>query len=334
MHTSVARGRSIGERGQSMEREANYVAVGAFVLLVAAMATLFVYWYSDGRDQRNYTRYEIYFDGSVSGLSVGGPVRYLGVDIGRVLRIRVDRRAADRVQVLADIDASAPISERTVAQLSLQGVTGLLYIDLQQRRSAGPAGPAARLMEPVASERYPVIRSVRSDFDVFLSSLPEAAGRIGEVAERVNKLLSDDNVAAINRLVANLDRAGGTLPQTARDAGTLIADLRAATAESRTVIAQLREAAGTAAPDFTAMMARLRSTADHLAHSSEQLDGLLAEDRGALRGFLHESLPQVEALVRDSRDAAREFQRLSKGLRENPSQILYQPVAGGVEIPP
>ncbi len=55
-----------GSRG--MEREANYVAVGAFVLLVVTMATLFVYWYSDGRDQRNYTRYEVYFDGSVSGL--------------------------------------------------------------------------------------------------------------------------------------------------------------------------------------------------------------------------------------------------------------------------
>ena len=58
-----------------MEREANYVAVGAFVLLVSVMAALFVYWYSDSREQHNYTRYEIYFDGSVTGLSVGGQVR-------------------------------------------------------------------------------------------------------------------------------------------------------------------------------------------------------------------------------------------------------------------
>ena len=70
-----------------MEREANYVAVGAFVLLVLAMAILFVYWYSDARDQRTFKRYEIYFDGSVSGLAVGGQVRYLGVDVGRVVRI-------------------------------------------------------------------------------------------------------------------------------------------------------------------------------------------------------------------------------------------------------
>ena len=99
-----------------MEREANFVAVGAFMLLVAIMAALFVYWYSDSRESRHYTRYEVYFDGSVSGLSEGGQVRYLGVDIGRVARIRVDRRAADRVQVLVDIDtaeAGRPLAPAT-----------------------------------------------------------------------------------------------------------------------------------------------------------------------------------------------------------------------------
>ena len=51
-----------------MERDANYVAVGAFVLLVVAMGALFVYWYSDAREQHDFNRYEVYFDGSVSGL--------------------------------------------------------------------------------------------------------------------------------------------------------------------------------------------------------------------------------------------------------------------------
>ena len=313
-----------------MEREANYVAVGAFVLLVATMAALFVYWYSDGRDQRNYTRYEVYFDGSVSGLSAGGQVRYLGVDVGRVVRIRVDQRAADRVQVIVDVDASAPISARTVAELSLQGVTGLLYIDLQQQQ---PGAQSERLMEPVPGDRYPVIRSIRSNFDVFLSSLPQMASRVGELATRANRLLSDDNIASFNRLVANLDRTGATLPQTAREVGQLVAELRAVTADAHTVVADVRAATATAAPDLGTTMARLRVTADHLAAASEQLDGLLAENRGPLRGFARQGLPQVEALVHDARAAAREFQELSKSLRENPSQLLYQPSSAGVEIP-
>jgi len=80
-----------------MEREARYAAVGAFVLLVIAMAVLFVYWYSDSRERRDYTRYEVYFDGTVSGLARGAPVRYLGVEVGRVVRMRIDPRISSRV---------------------------------------------------------------------------------------------------------------------------------------------------------------------------------------------------------------------------------------------
>jgi phospholipid/cholesterol/gamma-HCH transport system substrate-binding protein len=314
-----------------MEREANYVAVGAFMLLVAIMAALFVYWYSDSRESRHYIRYEVYFDGSVSGLSEGGPVRYLGVDIGRVARIRVDRRAPDRVQVLVDIDSAAPISDRTLAELSLQGVTGLLYIDLQQQR---PGATSQRLMDRVESERYTVIRSIHSNFDAFLSSLPEVAARIGELATRANQILSDENIASFTHLANSLDRAGSSLPQAVRDAGALVAELRSATAEGREVIGKVRTAADTAAPDLAAAVQRLRVTADHLATASAQLDGVLADNRAALTGFMHEGLPQIEALARDSRAAAREFQQLSKSLRDNPSRLLYQPAApGGVEVP-
>ena len=314
-----------------MEREANYVAVGAFVLLLAVMGVLFVYWYSDSREQHTYNKYEVYFDGSVSGLSVGGQVRYLGVDIGRVARIRLDPRAGNRVQVLVDIDSTAPISERTLAELSLQGVTGLLYIDLQQQ-SAG--GQEQRVMAPVPSEHYPVIRSIHSNFDVFLSSLPEIASRIGELATRGNQVLSDENLERFGRMMSHVDQATATLPQTARDAGALLLELRAVTAESRTVIAQLRDTANTAGPDLAATVARMRTTADHLAAASEQLEGLLAESRGALHGFVQQSLPQVEGLVRDVRAAAHEFQQLSHGLRADPSQFFYKPVPAGVEIPP
>ncbi len=314
-----------------MEREANYVAVGAFMLLVAVMAALFVYWYSDSRDARHYSRYEIYFDGSVSGLSQGGQVRYLGVDIGRVVRIRLDQRVADRVQVLVDIDSSAPISARTLAELSLQGVTGLLFIDLQQQHAG--ATPK-RLMESVASERYPVIRSIRSNFDVLLSSLPEVSGRIGELASRANLVLSDRNIAAFTRLADSLDRAAGALPQGTRAAGALIDELRGATAETRAIIARVRAATETGAPDLAAALTQLRVASEHLATATTQLDGMIAENRADLSGFMQQGLPEIEALARDSRVAAREFQQLSRSLRENPSRLLYQPASNGVEVPP
>lgn len=313
-----------------MEREANYLAVGAFVLLIVAMGALFVFWYSDAREQRVFNKYEVYFDGSVSGLAVGGQVRYLGVDVGRVAQIRIDKRAADRVQVIVDIDAGAPISDRTLAQLSLQGVTGLLYIDLlQQRPGVAPEG----LMAAVPSEHYPVIRSVHSNLDVFLSGLPQVANQISELATRGNKVLSDQNLAALTRVMANFDRVGANLPKEATEVEDLIVELRAATAASRTAIDQINATMATAGPDLTATLARMRVSAEHLASASAQLDGLLTEDRGALHGFVQQSLPQVEALLRESREAAREFGQLSKSLREDPAQLLYQAPNAAVEIP-
>ena len=306
-----------------MEREANYAAVGAFVLLVLAMAGLFIYWYTDSRDHHDYTRYEIYFDGSVSGLTQGGSVRYLGVEVGRVVRIRLDQRAADRVMVIVDIDSTTPVSPRTLAQLSLQGVTGLLYIDLQQESTTGST---VRVLSGVASQEYPVIRSARSNFDSFISILPE-------ITARVNLLMSDKNIAAVSNLVANLDKAGATLPAAVSNASALVNELRAATAESRVVIADVHQATRSAAPDLAAMMEKLRLTSDNMARASQRLDELIADNRAELTGFVHDGLPQIEALVRDSRAAANEFQQLSRSLRQDPSQLIYQPAAQGVEIP-
>ena len=313
-----------------MEREANYVAVGVFVLLLVTMGALFVYWYSASHEHRDYKRYEIYFDGSVFGLSDGSEVRYLGVEVGRVRDIRLDGRTADRVLVIVDIDATTPVSPRTLARLSLQGVTGLLFIDLQQQQ---PGASYRRILESVPSQQYPVIRSVRSDFDVFVSSLPDLATRVGELVARANALLSDRNIAAISSLAQNLDRAGATLPATARDAAQLTGDLRATAADARDIAAGLRAAMQTAGPDLAAGMERLRSTADHMASASLRLDAMLEESRGELRGFTHETLPQLQSLVRDVRDAAREFRELSRSLRQDPSQLLYQPPATGVQVP-
>src|SRR5580658_4036110 len=110
------------------------------------MGVSFVYWYTDHRDKRTYRRYEIYYDGTVAGLTAGSPVRYLGVNVGKVARIMLDPQDRKRVEVVADIDS------RTTALLSLQGVTGLLFIDLEEDSQSTASGPLPQ------GERYPVIR--------------------------------------------------------------------------------------------------------------------------------------------------------------------------------
>ena len=310
-----------------MEREANYAAVGAFVLIVALLGALFVYWYSDTREHRDYNRYEIYFTGSVSGLDKGGAVRYLGVGVGRVVDIRIDPRDSSRVQVIVDIDARTPVSTHTVAELQLQGVTGLLYIDLHEEHKTQPASP------PVAGLKYPVIRSAPSRFDVFLASLPELVAGANDVVRRADRLLSNENLSAVSAAVGNLDKASSRLPQTVHDLNSLIGELRAASTELTASAQSAHQLLDSAQPEVRVTLERVRTIADNLAGFSIQLNKAIAENRQDIRTFTHEGLPEIERFVREGRAAAQDIQALANSLRENPNQILYQQPERGVEIP-
>jgi phospholipid/cholesterol/gamma-HCH transport system substrate-binding protein len=309
-----------------MDRDANYVAVGAFVLLVIAMTVSFVFWYTDQQDKRTYQRYEIYFQGTVSGLSAGSPVRYLGVDVGKVARISLDPEQRNRVLVIADIDSAAPIDSRTQASLSLQGVTGLLFIDLEREHKAGPPGPLAQ------GQRYPMIRSAPSDFDVLLSSLPALSTHLVELVDRFNQVFSDDDVRAFQATLENARRASEHLPDTVREVQALIADVRRATQEVEGAATDLRGVEAHAAPDIESAIANVRHISDNLAKTSDRLDRFIADNEPGVSRFTRESLPEFEQLLRESRQAARDFRDLSRSLKQNPSQLIYEPNYRGVEV--
>jgi phospholipid/cholesterol/gamma-HCH transport system substrate-binding protein len=310
-----------------MDRDPNYVAVGAFVLLVIAMGVSFVFWYTDQQDKRTYQRYEIYFPGSVSGLTAGSQVRYLGVDVGKVVRIMLDPQQRKTVQVIADIDSTAPIDSRTRARLSLQGITGLLFIDLEQDQKDDSAGPL------VQGQRYPMILSARSDFDVLLSNLPELTTHLVELADRFNQVFSDDNVKALHATLDNARQASERLPATIREVQGLVADARHTTQEVQGAAADLRQVIAHSAPDTEAAIANIRLISDNLAKTTQRLNSFVTDNEPGVSRFTKQSLPEFEQLLRESRQAARDFRDLSRSLKQNPSQLIYESTYRGIEVP-
>jgi phospholipid/cholesterol/gamma-HCH transport system substrate-binding protein len=309
-----------------MDRDANYAAVGAFVLLVIAMAVSFVLWYTNQQDKHIYLRYEIYFPGTVSGLTPGSPVRYLGVNVGKVTRILIDPQQRNRVLVIADIDASAPIDGGTRASLSLQGITGLLFIDLKQDGNARVPGELAEGLH------YPVIRSAPSDFDVLLSNLPTLATHLVELVDRVDQVFSDENVRSFKATLDNARLASERLPATLREGQELLGDARKAAQEVKGAAADLREIEAHAGPDLESAVANMRHVSDNLAKTSDLLEHFVADNEPVVSRFTHQSLPELEQLLRESRQAARDFRDLSRSLKQNPSQLIYEPNYRGVEV--
>jgi phospholipid/cholesterol/gamma-HCH transport system substrate-binding protein len=309
-----------------MEREANYVAVGAFILLVIGMAVAFLIWYTDSNDGRRYSTFEISFAGSVSGLGQGSPVRYLGVDVGRVRKLYIDQKDASRVRIIVEVDQTAPISSATRAALGLQGVTGLLYVNLNEAPDVPKDAPLR------IGERYPLIESVASDFDTFLASLPELMGRANSLLERIGRVVSDQNLKALSSTLDNISAASADLPATTRQFSQLVAQMNATMYEVKSTAADLKGMTGEARPQVTAMLAKVGEAADNLAQISRRVDRLTQKTETQVGNFSEQGLFELQRLVRETRSAAREFRALSQTLKDNPSQILYQPADSGVPI--
>lgn len=311
-----------------MERDAHYVAVGAFILLVIAMGVGFVLWYTDANDGREYKRYEIYFTGSVSGLDRGSPVRFLGVDVGRVRRLAIDSSNATRVQVVVEVDQTAPVSAATRASLGLQGVTGLLYVNLKEASDVDRHAPLQQ------GATYPVIEAVESDFDAFLASLPEMMGRANTLLERVSRVVSDENLAGIAETIKGMRDTMVSMPKTAKDVQQLVTELRSTVVELHGAAESLRGMTNDARPEVQSALARMNDIANNLAEASSRVDRFTQKSEVQLGNFTEQGLFELERLMRETRQAAREFRDLSRSLQENPSQILYEPQQSGVEIKP
>jgi phospholipid/cholesterol/gamma-HCH transport system substrate-binding protein len=309
-----------------MEREANYLAVGTFILLILGMGIAFVLWYTDANDGREYGNYEVRFAGSVSGLDRGSPVRFLGVDVGRVRRLAIDPQDPSRVEVVVEVDESAPISSATRASLKYQGVTGLLYIEL---REAADVAKTASLRQ---GRRYPIIESVASDFDVLIESLPELMGRATALLERAGRILSDDNLASLSATLKNMQQTTAGLPATAKNVAALIEQMQATMVEVRGAAEGLRAITTDSRPEIQNALARMATTAENLENASARIDRFTKQSETQLGNFTEQGLFELQRLMRETRSAAREFRDLSRSLKENPSQILYEPPASGIEI--
>jgi phospholipid/cholesterol/gamma-HCH transport system substrate-binding protein len=304
-----------------VERDARYAVVAAFALAAIAAAVAFVWWYSGRGDRRTYETYEIYFDGSVSGLSQGSPVRYLGVDVGRVRNLAVDRGNAGRVKVIAEVDSQAPVSGATRARLGLLGLTGLLYIDLQVDPAADPAQPLAM------GEKYRMIPARKGEIEAFVERLPDLVSHAGAVMTRIEVLLGDENVAAVGDSLRDLRAATASLPALSRDSAALAAELRG-------VVADLGNQTRRHQPGLEATLASSRVAADKLASTAASLERIVVANEAALAGAAGSGAVELQQLVLDLRDASAEVRSLARTLRERPSSLVRDAPERGVELAP
>jgi ABC-type transporter Mla subunit MlaD len=168
---------------------------------------------------------------------------------------------------------------------------------------------------------------------VFLASLPEVVASAGKVIERAGRLLNDSNIDSLSHSFANIEKTTAALPDTLRQVNALVQDLRNAAQQLAATADSTHSVVKSAGPELVVAVEHARIAADHLSEATGRLDQIIEDNRQDIRSFAREGLPDLERFLREGRAAAQEIQDLSRSLRENPSQILYQPPERGVEIP-
>jgi phospholipid/cholesterol/gamma-HCH transport system substrate-binding protein len=314
-----------------METRASYILVGSFVLGLIGAAFAFVVWLTSVQFEEVPKEYLVYFQGSVTGLSVSSPVRYRGVPVGSVTDIRIDPDNIERIRVTVEISAETPIKSDTEAMLQLQGITGIAYILL-----TGGTQEAVPLL-PEKGKKLAVIPHRLSGLDQVLDSAPELFEKAVILADRLARLFDDRNLASVAKMLENTEKLVGTvaarsgqLGQLIDDAGATVEALRrgsdsieALTTDLRGKIVPLTNQATGALKDAGTTMADIRSTARSLDKAADLIEAVIAENRAPLRDFTTGGLYEISHFVAEARTLVNGLARLSAQIERSPARFFF-----------
>jgi phospholipid/cholesterol/gamma-HCH transport system substrate-binding protein len=293
-----------------METRAHYVAVGIFVLVLITVGFVAVLWVGRAQLTTQYSTYNIYFRGPVSGLREGSVVEYNGVPAGHVTAIRIDPKNVEQIEVTVGIESNVVIKQDAAANLETNILSGVSYIQI-----AGGTQDAA-VLTAEAGNRYPVIRSRRSRLASVTARLPQILAKLDETADHLNEILGDDNRKAIGDTLANLrtlsDDAAANLKPALTSLTTLLRNLDQSFSEP----GGLRDGLNAGIGDFDKLAKNLNDT-------NHQLQLALGDARPGLRNFSQRTLSDVGDLVTEARQLIAGVSRLVAGLDRDPSRVLF-----------
>ncbi len=310
-----------------MYQRINYLAIGVFVVAsLAAVGVLFVWLVASGPREAT-TRYVLLFDSPVTGLELGSPVRFLGVQVGQVESIELMSDADIRVKVGLAISRDAPVDGRTYAGLSYQGLTGVGFIALAIDNELDPAALAATVEDGV-----PVIPTRSSGLSAVLDEGPQLVARANTLLESAESFLNSDNSAALASILENVEEISSALGDDKASLASLPSRIQALVGELRAATAELRETSRQVRPTLISTVEKLDQAADDLIEITNRGERWLANNEENMDAFVSQGLAETPALIADTKAALRELEKLLADLRANPSEIIYQPQTKPVNI--
>ena len=314
-----------------MTPQAYKTLVGAFVVGGIVLFTLGVILLGGGRLFNNDVEYVLYFDGSVSGLSIGAPVVFRGVPMGSVTQISLVANARDSN---VTIPVTIRIDERSFIRTSGRALSESAQQEIIRRMVE--RGLRARLqLQSLITGQYRVeldffpdtpmnFRSATPDLEI-----PTVPSPIDTLQRTLARIPLDQLVGSLSNILENISAAVGN--------GQLKAGIEAFTAtfsetqrilsdgplrhSLESTLSQVDGATRAMQKELPGALASFHSAMDNLAKAAERLRGVADSAENTL-GRDSPTMNEVRRLLTESIAAARSLRNLADMLERNPEALL------------
>ncbi len=265
-------------------------SVGIFLILGLAIVVVGIIWLGMSNYLEKGRLFVAYFDESVQGLDKDSPVKYRGVYIGRVHAIGVaanERLIEVVMKIETDLQPNGMAGQQIVAQLKSVGITGLMFIELEQKKGDEPLiYPSADLKPP-----YPVLPTRPSEISKFFKGLEDMFSIFRALD---TKTISDELTTALKKVNRTLDDA---------QLDTMVADVRDTLKNLQKVLD---------AKNLDRMLNSFEQTSENVNKMAVNADGGISDIRktvGRLDGVIESSGSDIQAVTKDLKASALEVRR-------------------------
>ncbi len=324
-------------------------SVGLFLIIGIAVIIVGVIWLGMSNYLEKGRLFVAYFDESVQGLDVDSPVKYRGVHIGRVHTIGVapDGKLIEVVLKIESDITSDGGTDNLVAQLKSVGITGLMFMELEQKRDDAQGYPPLSF-----TPQYPVIATRPSEISKFFQGIEDIfsmfraldadtiSDELTMVLKKLNKTIDDARLAElveevrttvkafqnivktekVDRLLASLEKTSGNFNQMAENADGGITEIRK-------TVNRLGKVIDNSGGDMEGITADLKASAMEIKRAMETATALLENTDRQVDTIERQVLVTLNRIDR----ATDTLNRFLDQLANQPSQVIFS--APAVEKP-
>jgi phospholipid/cholesterol/gamma-HCH transport system substrate-binding protein len=276
-----------------MEDRAKFALIGLFTFAVITAAFGFVYWLHSATGSKETSPYLIVFEGSVSGLRVGGPVLFNGIRVGEVTEMRLTDKPSEVAAVIS-VTPSTPVRSDTIVTLEYAGLTGIASVSLRGATASSPA------VAPPKSGGLPTLRAA--------STAGDMGTAVRETLAKADAIIVE-NQESLRNTIKNLETFTAALARNGDKIDKLVDSS-----------SKLVETGTQTMGSFTELAVSLKKDTNQLA---ESLDKRTAEITEGITKLTDSANKQVNVVGTNLTRAITNIDKSISDLAKNPQRIIF-----------